>query len=142
MSIAPDREGKETPRIDAPLDHGAVAASPLLEISNATVRLYKQAFGRGPTHARSRFAGPDTLVVLLQDTMTVTERTLVGLGEHGRLREQRQLLRGAIDADMRALVERILSRHTLALIHGIDTERDVAAEVFLLAPVLELDPQA
>jgi uncharacterized protein YbcI len=125
MSIAPDRD---------------VARSPLLEIANATVRLYKEAFGRGPTHARTRFAGADTLVIVLQDTMTVTERTLVALGEHDRLREQRHLLRGAVDERMRALVERILSRRTVALIHGIDTQRDVAAEVFLLAPVLEQQP--
>jgi uncharacterized protein YbcI len=125
MSIAPDRD---------------VATSPLLEIANATVRLYKETFGRGPTHARTRFAGADTLVVVLQDTMTVTERTLVALGEHDRVREQRQLLRGAVDEEMRALVERILSRRTVALIHGIDTQRDVSAEVFLLAPVLEQQP--
>ena len=141
MSIAPDRDGEETPQIDAPLRPGAAAVNPLLEIANATVRLYKQAFGRGPTYARARFAGPDTLVVVLQDTMTVSERTLVALGEHTRLRDQRQLLRGAVDEQMRALVERVLSRRTLSMINGIDTERDVAVEVFLLAPVLELDPR-
>ena len=31
--------------------------SPMLEISNAMVRLYKEAFGRGPTKARAQFAG-------------------------------------------------------------------------------------
>ena len=122
------------------LDPDAAATSPLLEISNATVRLYKQTFGRGPTHARARFAGADTLVVVLQDTMTVTERTLVALGEHDRVRAQRQLLRGAVDEQMRALVERILSRRTVALINGIDTQRDVAAEVFLLAPEVDRQP--
>src|SRR5581483_12010526 len=77
---------------DAGTDPRAAASSPLLEISNATVRLYKAAFGRGPTHARARFAGTDTLVVLLQDTMTVTERRLAALGEHERLRAHRLLL--------------------------------------------------
>jgi hypothetical protein len=41
---------------------------------------------------------------------------------------------------MRALVERILSRRTVALINGIDTQRDVAAEVFLLAPEVDRQP--
>jgi uncharacterized protein YbcI len=126
MSLAPDED---------------VATSPLLEISNATGRLYKETFGRGPTHARTRFAGADTLVVVLQDTMTASERTLVALGEPGRVREQRQLLRGVVDEPIRALVERILSRRTLAVVNGIDTEHDVAVEVFLLAPALALDPQ-
>jgi uncharacterized protein YbcI len=108
--------------------------SPLLEISNATVRLYKSAFGRGPTHARARFAGTDTLVVLLQDTMTVSERRLAALGEHERLRAHRLLLHKVIEDEIRAVVEKVLERPTLSLISGLDTERDVAAEVLLLAP--------
>lgn len=139
MSI-PDRDRHVTARVGEPLDPALVSTSPLLEISNATVRLYKETFGRGPTHARARFAGPDTLVVLLQDTLTVSERKLAALGEHDRLRENRQLLRDAVEEEMRALVERILVRRTVAVISGIDTRRDVAAEVFLLAPALELDP--
>jgi uncharacterized protein YbcI len=112
----------------------AAGTSPLLEVSNAMVRLYKATFGRGPTHARTRFAGADTLVVLLQDTMTVSERGLVALDAHDRLREHRLLLHQTVEAQMRDVVERILERPTLALISGIDTQHDVAAEVFLLAP--------
>jgi uncharacterized protein YbcI len=115
------------------------ASSPLLEISNATVRLYKAAFGRGPTHARARFAGSDTLIVLLQDTMTVSERRLAALGEHERLRAHRLLLHKAVEDDIRAIVEEILERPTLSLISGIDTERDVAAEVVVLAPAPHVD---
>lgn len=116
----------------------ATLISPLLEISNATVRLYKVTFGRGPTHARTRFAGPDTLVILLQDTMTVSERKLAALGEHDRLREHRLLLHQSVEADIRAVVERMLTCRTLALITGIDTRRDVVAEVVMLAPAPEL----
>jgi uncharacterized protein YbcI len=111
--------------------------SPLIEIANATVRLYKETFGRGPTHARARFAGTDTLVVLLQDTMTVSERRLAALGEHERLREHRLLLHQTVEGEIRALVERVLARRTLALVSGIDTVRDVAAEVLVLAPELD-----
>ena len=123
-------------------DPRQVSSSPLLEISNATVRLYKAAFGRGPTHARARFAGPDTLVVLLQDTMTVTERRLVELGELERVRAHRLLLHRVIEDELRAVVEETLERPTLSLISGLDPERDVAAEVVMLAPVPPLDPCA
>lgn len=116
----------------------SITSSPLLEISNATVRLYKAAFGRGPTHARARFAGTDTLVVLLQDTMTVSERRLAELGEHERLRAHRLLLHQVVEDEIRSVVERILQRPTLSLISGLDTYRDVAAEVILLTPALEL----
>jgi uncharacterized protein YbcI len=112
-----------------------VSSSPLLEISNATVRLYKAAFGRGPTHARARFAGSDVLVVLLQETMTVSERKLAAFGEHDRLRAHRLLLHKMIEDEIRAVVEEVLERETLSMISGLDTERDLAAEVLLLAPV-------
>ena len=120
----------------------AASSSPLLEISNATVRLYKAAFGRGPTHARARFAGTDTLVVLLQDTLTVSERKLVAMGEHERLRTHRLLLHKVLEDEIRAVVEEILGRPTLSLISGLDTERDVAAEVVLLAPAPDLEGEA
>jgi len=125
---------------DAGTDPRAAASSPLLEISNATVRLYKAAFGRGPTHARARFAGTDTLVVLLQDTMTVTERRLAALGEHERLRAHRLLLHKVVEDEIRTVVEEVLERPTLSVISGLDTERDVAAEVLVLAPVPDPGP--
>jgi uncharacterized protein YbcI len=109
-------------------------ANPLLEVSNAMVHLYKTAFGRGPTHSRARFAGAEVLVVVLQDTMTVSERRLVAMDQHERLREYRLLLHQTVEDEMRGAVERILVRPTLALISGIDTHRDVAVETFLLAP--------
>ncbi|HTX07902.1 MAG TPA: Na-translocating system protein MpsC family protein [Solirubrobacteraceae bacterium] len=115
-----------------------IAESPLLEIANAMVHLYKVALGRGPTHARARFAGTDMVVVVLRDTMTVSERRLASIGQHERLREHRLLLRDVITDEMRGAVERVLGRPTLALIGGIDTQHDVAVETFLLAPPLQL----
>lgn len=140
MKTTPDWEapdGEEQIEMDgmSGLEPGARAASPLLEISNATVRIYKTAFGRGPTRARTRFAGTDTLVVLLQDTMTISERRLAALGEHERLREHRLVLHEALGPQVRAVVERILGRPTLGVISGIDTHRDLAVEVITLAPV-------
>jgi uncharacterized protein YbcI len=142
MRIAPDpnREARGAGDGSEPADIRSPASSPLLEISNATVRLYKGAFGRGPTHARARFAGADTLVVLLQDTMTVSERKLAALGEHERLRAHRLLLHQVVEGEIRAVVERILARPTVGLITGIDTHRDVAAEVIMLAPRPPDDP--
>lgn len=116
------------------------AANPLLEIANAMVHLYKVAFGRGPTHARARFAGADVVVVVLQDTMTVSERKLVSVNQHERLRTHRLLLHDTVADEMRGVVERALTRPTLALVCGIDTHRDVAVETFLLGPPLNLIP--
>jgi uncharacterized protein YbcI len=124
-------------RRDVRVEHAPGAPSPLLDIANAMVHLYKETFGRGPTRARAHFSGPDTLTVLLEDTLTVAERRLVSLGEHERVRADRLCLQLALEDIKRAEVERILSRRTIAAICGIDPSRDVAAEVFMLAPAVE-----
>jgi uncharacterized protein YbcI len=109
--------------------------SPMLEIANAMVRLYKEAFGRGPTKARAVLAGPDTLVVTLENSLTVAERNLVALGQTERLRTTRLFFLQSLEPEFRAIVEGALGRRTLAFVSGIDPSRDVAAEVFTLEPV-------
>lgn len=106
----------------------------MLEIANAMVRLYKDAFGRGPTKARAQLAGNDTLVVVLENSLTVAERNLARLGEHERLREARLFFQHALEAEFRSIVEEVLGRRTLAFISGINTRRDVAVELFTLEP--------
>ena len=116
--------------------HAAVddVRSPMLEIANAMVRLYKEAFGRGPTKARAQFAGPDTLVVILENSLTAAERNLVAMDEHERLRGTRRFFQRTLEAKLRGIVEHALGRRTVACISGIDTHRDVAVEVFTLEP--------
>ena len=125
-------------RRDGSVQHAASAPSPLLDVSNAMVRLYKEMFGRGPTKARAHFSGPDTLTVVLENTLTVAERRLVSMGEHERVRAHRLFLQETFEDLKRAEVERILSRRTIASICGIDPSHDVAAEVFTLAPAVGL----
>ena len=133
VSLPASREGD--PEVQDP----AVTA-PLLAITNAMVGLYKQAFGRGPTKTRARFAGPDTMVVLLQDGMTVAERNLVALGERTRVREHRLLMQEAFDDEIRSLVERTLNRRVTTVINGMDPERDLTAATFVLEPVPSPSP--
>ena len=114
-----------------------VDRSPLLEISNAMVALFKEAFGRGPTKARAQFAGHDTLLVILESSLTVAERNLAAIGEHRRLREARLFVSDALEDQFRAIVERALGRKTLAYVSGIDTARDVTIELFTLEPAGE-----
>jgi anti-anti-sigma factor len=56
----------------------------MVEISNAMVHLYKELFGRGPTKARTDYAGPDLLVSTLENSLTRIESTMVAAGEHER----------------------------------------------------------
>jgi uncharacterized protein YbcI len=109
--------------------HAPEASSPLVEISNAMVHLYKEIFGRGPTKTRARFSDADTLVVVLEDTLTVAEHSLVALGEHARVREERLRLHVALEDLKRSEVERIVTRRTVAWVCGIDPLHDLATEV-------------
>lgn len=109
-------------------------ASPTFEIANAIVGAYKDALGRGPSKSHVHFAGADTLVVVLQDTMTAQERHLASLGEQEALREYRLVLTRTLEDRFRSIVERALGRRTLAFISGFDSLRDTAVEVFTLPP--------
>jgi uncharacterized protein YbcI len=123
-----------SPAVDERAEGENGNGSALLQLSNAMVRLYKVVFGRGPTKARAHFAGPDTLVVVLEDSLTMVERKLAELGEHGRLRDARFHLHHGLQDEFRAIVERALGRRTIAFVTGIDTEHDVSVNVFTLEP--------
>ncbi len=106
----------------------------MMEVSNAMVRLYKEQFGRGPTKARSGFAGPDTLVCTLEDSLTPAERNLVKMGEEHRLRDVRLFFQHATEDQFRAAVEEITGRRVWAFVSGMDVREDVSVEVFYLEP--------
>lgn len=106
----------------------------LSAISNEMVRIYKEQFGRGPTKTRTQWAGPDLLIVTLEQTFTPAERRLCELGEHGRLRELRLLFQYADVGLFCTPVERLTGRTVRAFISGIDTEADLATEMFVLYP--------
>jgi uncharacterized protein YbcI len=115
--------------------HTASQVTTLSSISDEMVRLYKEQFGRGPTRARSNWAGPDTLVVILEDTLTPAERNLVRLGEHQRLRDTRMFFQYATVRGFCEPVERLTGRTVRAFISGIDTEADgLSTELFVLHP--------
>jgi uncharacterized protein YbcI len=102
------------------------------EISREMVRLYKEQFGRGPTKAKTEFAGPDVVVCTLENSFTPAERSLVGMGEHQRMRDTRMYFQHATEDRFREVIERILGRKVRAFLSGLDTEVDVSAEVFYL----------
>jgi len=114
---------------DAATDNGVLST-----LSNEMVKLYKDQFGRGPTKTRSMWAGPDTLVVLLEQTFTPAERRLAQMGEHARLRDLRMLFQYAELPRFCAPVERLTGRKVRAFVSGLDTEADLATEMFILHP--------
>jgi uncharacterized protein YbcI len=110
-------------------EHGTLSA-----ISNEMVRIYKDQFGRGPTKTRTQWAGPDVIVVTLEQTFTPAERKLCEMGEHARLRELRLLFQYAETTVFCEPIERLTGRTVRAFVSGIDTYADLASEMFVLYP--------
>jgi uncharacterized protein YbcI len=108
--------------------------SKVLAISNAMVRLYKEQFGRGPTEARTYWAGHSLIVVALHDTLTPAERNLQRMGEHQRLRDVRMFFQYATVQDFCEPIERITGRRVRSFVSGMDTQTDMAIEAFELWP--------
>jgi uncharacterized protein YbcI len=102
------------------------------EISREMVRLYKELFGRGPTKARTEFAGPDIVICTLENTFTPAERSLAEMGEHQRLRDTRMYFQSATADKFREIIERLTGRKVRAFISGLDAGVDVCCEVFYL----------
>ena len=109
--------------------------SELSELSNAMVRIYKQQFGRGPTKVRTAYAGPNTIVVTLEDSMTPAERSMVRRGAHLRVTETRLWFQEATREEFMNTVEAITGRKVRAFMSGMDSYADVSVETFLLEPV-------
>jgi uncharacterized protein YbcI len=112
------------------------AARPVLQaISNEMVRVFKEQFGRGPTRARTEWAGRDAIVVVLEDTLTPAERNLVDMGEHERLRETRMFFQYASVRELCEPIERLTGRRVRAFTSGIDTQVEgMSVETFVLYP--------
>ena len=121
-------------------DHNHTFESIRAEISREMVRLYKELFGRGPTKARTEFAGPDIVICSLENTFTPAERSLADLGEHQRLRDTRMYFQSATHERFIEIIERLTGRKVRAFISGLDAAVDICAEVFYLEPKEE--PQA
>jgi uncharacterized protein YbcI len=104
----------------------------LAQVSRAMVGIYKEQFGRGPESARSHYAGPDTIVCLLTDSLSPVEVSMRQMGEAQRLRDIRMLFQYATEDRFRSAVEEITGRRVVSFISGVDVERDIACELFVL----------
>jgi uncharacterized protein YbcI len=108
--------------------------SALQAVSNAMVGLHKEQFGRGPTHARSHFAGPDTLVCTLENALLPAERAMIKMGEHQRVRETRMFFQVATADAFVTAVEAIVDRQVRAFASALDPDAQVVWEIFTFHP--------
>jgi uncharacterized protein YbcI len=107
----------------------------LSDISNAMVALHKEQFGRGPTRARTHFAGPDILVCVLDDVLLPAEHALVAMGEQMRVEEARLFMQRATEARFVEMIERIAGRKVHSFASASDPERGIVMEICVFEPI-------
>lgn len=107
----------------------------LAALSRGLVKLFRHRAGRGPTQARSFWAGEDALLVLFGGGFTKAEKTLWEQGRPDTAVAYRQAVLEALEDDMREVVESSLGRTVLAVLATAHHEPDVMAAVFLLEPL-------
>jgi len=104
--------------------------SMMAAVSNALVALHKEQFGRGPTKARSHFAGPDALVCVLEHALLPAEQKLVALGQQTSVRETRSSFQVATAMEFITTVEQIVHRRVRAFASAVDPDADTVFENF------------
>jgi uncharacterized protein YbcI len=102
-------------------------------ISTEMTRLHREYYGRGPTKART-YIQDDLVVVVLEETFTRAERTLVDRGEIDAIQQIRRRFQQQMSEEFTSLVEQATGRKVRAFLSETNLEADVAVEIFLLAP--------
>ena len=113
--------------------HPSPGGSKTAAISNLTVRLLSQYTGRGPTKART-FFNDDMVSVVLQDTLTKAERTLVDNDRRALVLLTRTTFQEVMGDDLISGIEEILGRKVIAFLSANHVDPDIAVETFILAP--------
>ncbi len=107
-----------------------------LAISTAVVRALASTTGRGPTRAKTTL-GENAVFVVLQDTLTRGERSLVDAGEAKAVLELRRLWQSVMRTDCSREIEELTGRKVIGFMSDNHIDPDIAVEVFILEPVGE-----
>lgn len=110
--------------------HGGVSSA----ISNAAVKIMAEYTGRGPTKARTSIRD-DVVLILMHDTLTKAERTLLAAGHGAFVLETRHRFQTTMQADLVSAVETLVERKVIAFMSTNHIDPDMAAEIFVLEPV-------
>lgn len=105
-----------------PLDH---------VLTDAVIQVLGDLTGPGPTKARA-FVNGDTAVVMMYDTLTARERSLVDDGREREVTQLRHAYQRAMADDVSAVVERVMQRHVNAFMSANHVDPDHSVEVFVL----------
>ena len=100
-------------------------------ICNAVVRIQREYLGRGPNKARASIRD-DTIVVIMQDTLTKAEQSLVADGRQEEVVRIRRSFQRTMRPDIVTAVEELTARKVVAFMSDTHVEPDLACEIILL----------
>lgn len=113
--------------IETPSPRGALQ----LALNSLVVRVYRDVTGRGATRVRA-VIGQDTITLILEDTLTKGEQSLVALGRREEVRTIRRAFQEEMGATLSRGVEELTGREVLAFMSAESLDPDYAAEIFVL----------
>jgi uncharacterized protein YbcI len=139
--LGPERSDQQAARAETSVVGAAAAATGQAaaardgelnaSIARAAVRLHRSHVGRGPTKARAFFRD-NIVVVVLEDVLTQSERSLVASGRHDTVIRVQEALLETMSADLIAAIETLTDRRVTAFMSATHLEPDMAGEIFVL----------
>ena len=101
-------------------------------ISSDIVRLQAEYYGKGPTKAKT-YIVDDLVVVVLEESFTRAEKTLVEQGEREAIQQIRRRFQQHMADVFTSVVEQATGRKVRTFLSETDVEQDISVETFLLA---------
>ena len=115
------------------MDQQHKSQSPSAKIATSAVQVLHEYTGRGPTKAKTTI-NDSVVTILLADTLTTGERTLVEHGHADRVLQVRHDYQTAMRDELVGIVEREVDREVIAFMSQNHIDPDLAVEVFVLKP--------
>lgn len=100
-------------------------------IATGIVRLQNEYYGKGPTKAKA-YITEDLVAVVLEETFTKAERTLIAHGERESIQQIRRNFQQIMGDEFKSIVEQATGRVVRAFLSETNIDADVSVELFLL----------
>jgi hypothetical protein len=112
----------------------AIGGPQLAELSRQLVQLMRRDAGRGPTRAKSYWAGPNVLLTIFGDGFLMSEKTLLDHGLEGVAMAYRGAIQQTLREAMREEVEDTTGRRVVAAMGCAHHDPDLMVELFVFEP--------
>ena len=94
----------------------------------------RERWGRGPSRSRAYWAGPDALLVILDDAYTESERTLIAAGRDAEVLAGRRLLGELAEPELREIAQSATGRGVAAVLWQSNVAPALSTLLFVLEP--------